>query len=170
MEQNTEQDMEKRLTVLMNEYGDSVLRMCCIYLRDYQLAEDMAQETFLRVYQHYGDFNNRSSLKTWILQIAINLCRNQMRTRWWKSRSRTEIGEIQTNEYEDSFLEREMILEEIGKLPPKYKEVILLYYYQELTITEIAEVIGEKESTVKARLVRARNKLKPELKEVLCYE
>lgn len=170
MEENTEQDMEKRLTVLMNEYGDSVLRMCCIYLRDYQLAEDMAQETFLRVYQHYGDFNNRSSLKTWILQIAINLCRNQMRTRWWKSRSRTEIGEIQTNEYEDSFLEREMILEEIGKLPPKYKEVILLYYYQELTITEIAEVIGEKKSTVKARLVRARNKLKPELKEVLCYE
>ncbi len=170
MEQNTEQDMEKRLTVLMNEYGDSVLRMCCIYLRDYQLAEDMAQETFLRVYQHYGDFNNRSSLKTWILQIAINLCRNQMRTRWWKNRSRTEIGEIRTDEYEDSFLEREMILEEIGKLPPKYKEVILLYYYQELTITEIAEVIGEKESAVKARLVRARNKLKPELKEVLCYE
>lgn len=163
-------DMEEYLTFLMNQYGNSVLRMCYVYLKDYQLAEDAAQETFIRVYQHYEEFHNRSSVKTWIIQIAINLCKNQMRTHWWKNRFHQEMIEVETSGYYDSFLDRQMVLMEISKLSVKYREVILLYYYQELTILEIADVLGEKESTIKARLVRAREKLKPELKEVLCYE
>jgi len=168
MEQN--EDIEKHLTRLMNEYGDSVLRMCYLYLHDYQLAEDVAQETFIKVYQHYGEFQNKSSIKTWILKIAINLCKNQMRTHWWKSRSEKEILEVDTKEYYDTFLDRQMVLSEIGKLSTKYKEVILLYYYQELTIPEIANLLNEKESTIKARLVRGREKLKPDLAEVYGYE
>lgn len=163
-------DMEECLTFLMNSYGNSVLRMCYMYLKDYQLAEDVAQETFIRVYQHYGEFHNQSSIKTWIIQIAINLCKNQMRTHWWKSRFHQDIIEIETVECYDSFLDRQMVFDEISKLSTKYREVILLYYYQELTISEIAKVLNEKESTIKARLVRARERLKPELKEVLCYE
>lgn len=168
MEQNN--DMDERLIVLMNEYGDSVLRMCYVYLKDYQLAEDMAQETFIKVYQHYEEFQNQSSVKTWILKIAINLCKNQMRTHWWKYRSQQELVEAGTDEYYDSFLDRQVVLTEIAKLPVKYREIILLYYYQELSILEIAALLNEKESTIKARLVRARKKLKPELAEVLCYE
>lgn len=168
MEQNN--DMDERLIVLMNEYGDSVLRMCYVYLKDYQLAEDMAQETFIKVYQHYEEFQNQSSVKTWILKIAINLCKNQMRTHWWKYRSQQELVEAGIDEYYDSFLDRQVVLTEIAKLPVKYREIILLYYYQELSILEIAALLNEKESTIKARLVRARKKLKPELAEVLCYE
>lgn len=168
MENNA--DMEEYLTFLMNQYGNSVLRMCYVYLKDYQLAEDMAQETFVRVYQHYEEFHNLSSIKTWIIQIAINLCKNQMRTHWWKERFHQEIIEVEADGYYESFLDRQMVLTEISKLSVKYREVILLYYYQELTIREIADVLGEKESTIKARLVRAREKLKPELKEELCCE
>lgn len=168
MEQN--EDIEKYLTRLMNEYGDCVLRMCYLYLHDYQMAEDVAQETFIKVYQHYGEFQNKSSVKTWILKIAINLCKNQMRTHWWKYRSDKEFLEADTNEYYDTLLDKQMVLSEIGKLSTKYKEVILLYYYQELTVPEIASLLNEKESTIKARLVRGRKKLKPELAEVFCYE
>lgn len=168
MEQNEE--IEKRLTLLMNEYGDSVLRMCYIYLHDYQLAEDVAQETFIKVYQHYGEFQNKSSIKTWILKIAINLCKNQIRTHWWKCRSDKEFLEADTCEYYDTVLDRQMVLSEIGKLSAKYREVILLYYYQELTISEIASLLNEKESTIKARLVRGRKQLGSELAEVFCYE
>ena len=167
---NEHEDMDKRLAILMNEYGDSVLRMCYLYLKDYQLAEDVAQETFIRVYQHYGEFKKQSSIKTWILQIAINLCKNQIRTKWLKTRSEYEIPEISEDGYYDSFLNRQMVLQEISKLSIKYREVLLLYYYQELSISDISNMLGEKESTIKARLVRARNKLKPELKEVFCYE
>ena len=78
--------------------------------------------------------------------------------------------EADTNEYYDTLLDKQMVLSEIGKLSTKYKEVILLYYYQELTVPEIASLLNEKESTIKARLVRGRKKLKPELAEVFCYE
>ena len=93
-----------------------------------------------------------------------------MRTHWWKDRSDQELLEADTSESYDSFLDRQLVLNEIAKLPAKYKEVILLYYYQELAISEIASLLNEKESTIKARLVRARRKLKPELAEVFCYE
>lgn len=165
-------NMEEYLTFLMNSYGNSVFRMCYAYLKDYQLAEDVAQETFIRVYQHYGEFRNQSSIKTWIIQIAINLCKNQMRTHWWKNRFHQmfmDVEEEATDSY-DSILNGQLILEEISKLPVKYREVILLYYYQELTISEIAKILYMKESTIKARLVRAREKLKPRLREVLWGE
>lgn len=164
------ENIDDCLTVLMNEYGDSVLRMCYVYLHDYQLAEDVAQETFIKVYQHYGEFQNKSSIKTWILKIAINLCKNQMRTHWWKCRSEKELLEADTKEDYDTFLDRQIVLSEIGKLSVKYKEVLLLYYYQELTISEIADLLNEKESTIKARLVRGRDRLKPKLAEVYGYE
>ncbi len=165
-------NMEEYLTFLMNSYGNSVFRMCYVYLKDYQLAEDVAQETFIRVYQHYDNFHNQSSIKTWIIQIAINLCKNQMRTHWWKNRFHQVCLEIEeeTTECYDSILNGQLILEEISKLSVKYREVILLYYYQELTIPEISKVLDVKESTVKARLVRAREKLKPRLREVLWDE
>ena len=80
-----------------------------------------------------------------------------------------DVEEEATDSY-DSILNGQLILEEISKLPVKYREVILLYYYQELTISEIAKILYMKESTIKARLVRAREKLKPRLREVLWGE
>lgn len=169
MEKND--DIDGYLTFLMNTYGNSVFRMCYVYLKDYQLAEDIAQETFIRVYQHYGEFCNRSSIKTWIIQIAINLCKNQMRTHWWKNRFHQGIEEVEeAADCYDSILNGQLILNEICKLSIKYREVILLYYYQELTISEISKALDVKESTIKARLVRAREKLKPRLREVLWDE
>lgn len=163
-------DEEQRLKSLMDEYGDCVLRMCYVYLKDYQLAEDVTQETFIRVYQHLDKFQGQSSIKTWIVQIAINLSRNQMRTNWWRNRADEELPEISANEYMDTFVDRQLIMNEVSRLPLKYKEAILLYYYQELSIAEVAMVLHLNESTVKTRLARAKKKLKPELKEVLCYE
>lgn len=163
-------DIRKNLEPIMDTYGDAILRMCYIYLRDYQLAEDITQETFIRVYQHCDLFSGKSSLKTWITQIAINLCKNEMRTKWWKNCDRAERMEpVQEAPYDDR-LNRQVIAGEIARLPKKYREVILLYYYQELTIPEIAEISGERKSAIKTRLSRARAMLKPELQEGLCYE
>lgn len=63
---------EEIISRLINQYGNSILRMCYMYLKDYQLAEDVTQETFLQVYEKYETFENRSSEKTWITRIAIN--------------------------------------------------------------------------------------------------
>lgn len=172
MERVEKDDMDEKLTFLMNRYGDSVFRMCYAYLKDYQLAEDVAQETFIQVYQHYGEFRNQSSIKTWIIQIAINLCKNQMRTHWWKIQLYQRIMEVEEEAEEcyDSILNQQIIFEEISKLPVKYREVILLYYYQGLKISEIAKILNKTDSAIKSRLTRAREKLKPKLKQVLWNE
>lgn len=164
--------MDEGLTILMKRYGYSVFWMCYAYLKDYQLAEDVAQETFIRVYQHYGKFHNQSSVKNWIIRIAINLCKSQKMTHWWKKQLCEDIMEVE-EEIEERFeavLNQQIIFEEISKLSPKYREAILLYYYQDFKISEIAVIMGEKDSTIKSRLKRAREKLKPRLKMVLGAE
>lgn len=158
---------EETLTRLINQYGNSILRMCYIYLKDYQLAEDVTQETFLKVYENYKSFENRSSEKTWITRIAINQCKNCMRTRWFKRVRIDMIPEIIDNDNYDRILDKNAISLEIMKLPQKYKEVILLYYYQELSVKEIAIVLNQKETTILQRLRRAREHLKPGLQEAL---
>lgn len=156
---------EKVISELMSEYGDSILRMCYVYLKDYHLAEDVVQETFLQVYKNYDGFRQQSSVKTWITRIAVNLCKNQMRTRWFAVKREEEFPILSYAEDYDGVIDREQLITAIGNLKPKYREVILLFYYQEFSIKEIAELLGKKESTVKVRLKRAREQLKAELKE-----
>lgn len=75
---------EEILERLMREYGDSVFRMCFLYLKDYHLAEDATQETFIKAMRSYDSFLHNSKEKTWLIRIAINTCKNVMRTRWFR--------------------------------------------------------------------------------------
>lgn len=67
---------------MMKKYGNQVLRICYIYLKDYNLSEDATQETFIKVYNKYYLFNGKSSEITWITKIAINICNDYLRTAW----------------------------------------------------------------------------------------
>lgn len=161
---------EKIISELITEYGDSILRMCYIYLKDYHLAEDITQETFFQVYDNYESFQQQSAIKTWIIRIAINLCKNQMRTKWFSVKRQEEFPVLSYTEDYDGVIDREQLLTAIGNLKPKYREVVLLFYYQELSVKEIAELLDIKESTIKVRLKRAREQLKAILKEDYFYE
>ncbi|MFR2839748.1 MAG: sigma-70 family RNA polymerase sigma factor [Zhenhengia sp.] len=154
---------------MMREYGDTLLRMCIIYLKDRALAEDAVQETFIKVYQKYYTFNQISEEKTWIMRIAINVCKNYMRTSWFKRvKTGLDLETISKERIDQNFIERErqkQILSEIAELERKYKEVILLYYYQEMSTKEIASILHIKEGTVRVRLQRPRQKLSVQLEE-----
>lgn len=162
---------EEQLEHLMNQYGDQLLRLCYLYLKDYHLAEDALQETFLKVYQHLDEFRKESSEKTWMVRIAINTCKNMMR------RNHRE------DTYEDSWLEQipdqntvghlvnqMCVLAEIGRLPVKYREVILLHYYQELSTKEIAMILHVPNTTVSCRLKNAKKRLSHSFQEGYIYE
>nr|WP_307992036.1 sigma-70 family RNA polymerase sigma factor [uncultured Niameybacter sp.] len=159
---------------IIEEYGDSLLRMCTLYLKDRQLAEDAVQETFIKVYEKYDTFNRTSQEKTWIMRIAINTCKNYMRSSWFKRVITGFDLETTSKEKIDVGLEKkeqqEVLIKEIMSMGVKYKEVILLYYYQEMSIREIAQILHIKEGTVKVRLQRARQQLSVQLKEVHIYE
>ncbi|MBR5936639.1 MAG: sigma-70 family RNA polymerase sigma factor [Clostridiales bacterium] len=140
--------------------------MCFLYLKDHAMAEDAVQETFLRAFRHQDDFQGKSSVKTWITRIAINVCKDLLTDPWARHRSGEDLSDEASPEPSFSSEDRYVISGKIANLPPKYKEVILLHYYQELKLSEIAEILGESEATVKTRLKRARDMLRSELKGV----
>ena len=71
-------DMER----IVGAYGNAVLRMCFLYLKDSHLAEDASQETFLKVYRNYAQFDGTAGEKTWVMRIAINVCKDYLRSAW----------------------------------------------------------------------------------------
>ena len=165
---------------IMNQYGDYIVRLCYLYLKNWHLAEDASQEVFIKVYRYLEDFREDANEKTWISRIAINVCKNYRRTSWFR---KVQIGlqtEDEANILEDKVYQKEKSIEEelvnriessellkgVMSLPIKYREVILLHYYQELKISEIAEILHISEGAVKMRLSRGRNKMGNMLMEV----
>lgn len=158
-----ERNIDTEITRLITTYGNSILRMCFLYLKDIHLAEDALQDTYIKVYKNYSRFKGKASEKTWIMRIAINVCKNYLRSSWWK-RKNEEVS-LESITATENMVENDDLILEIMKLSYKYKEVILLYYYQELKIREIAQVLNIPESTVSVRLKRAREKLKISLED-----
>lgn len=159
---------EQVIERLIMEYGDTILRMCYLYLNDYHLAEDVAQETFIKAMKHYDSFNWKSSEKTWLTRIAINSCKNMMRINWFRlgrGHLKEDVQAFGTDPI-DNVLERESMTKAIQSLEVHDRELIILYYYQELSMKEIAQVIGKSENTTIQRMNRARKRLKKILMEV----
>lgn len=139
-------------------YGDGLLRLAFLYLHDRQLAEDAVQESFLRAFQGYDRFRGDSADKTWLTRITINVCKSLLR------RERPlPLSECPDDSYEAQFRD-DTVLQAVCGLPQKYREVVVLYYYQELSTPEIAQLLHLPRNVVTARLSRARAQLRPQLK------
>lgn len=157
----------------LKDYGTSLLRMCFLYLKDLQLAEDIVQETMVNAYLKYEEFNHQASVKSWLTRIAINRCKDYRRSAWFRRVSCVELeglgeqgGFLTKDEVSDQVETSHQYLDLIKAvfhLPVKYREVILLYYYQELSIKETASMLAVPESTVSTRLRRAKLALKKTL-------
>ena len=156
---------EQLFTELVNEHQTSLLRMCYLMLHDSGLAEDAVQETFVKAYRALSAFRGTSSLRTWLMRIAINTCRDMQRGSWLKHLSRT-VTLDQLAEPSESFPEDELAVNmEIARLPMKLREAVLLYYYQNMGIEEVAETLGIAVSSASERLKRAKEKLRYAMKE-----
>ena len=154
---------EAELEQLIDRYGDGLLRTCLLYLKDYGLAEDAVQETFLRAYRKFDTFEGRCSVKTWLTTIAINVCRNMLRSPWRRHTAGEEaLAQLRT---EDPALPDPTVARAVMRLPREQRIAVILFYVQELKIREIAQVTGVPTATVSSRLNRARSKLRAELKE-----
>ncbi|MYL49973.1 sigma-70 family RNA polymerase sigma factor [Halobacillus litoralis] len=170
--EQTERSTDKEILVdLMESYGGMVVRIAFTYVKDQQLAEDLAQDVFIRCYQHLHTFEHRSSYKTWVYRITINHCKDHVRS--WSFRNlipfepmKMEKGK-ETTSISDQILkeeENQVLFQKVLKLSVKLREVIIFYYYEELSVEEVAELLGVNVNTVKTRLHRARNSLKRMLK------
>ena len=158
-----ENDRQDTLARLMEEHGDRLYRLCLLLLRDPHLAEDAVQDTFFRAWRS-GGFRGESGEKTWLTAIAVNVCRDYRRLYWYRKRLDGEELLEQIPAPPDAEPQDDEILRQVFALAPKYRELVLLYYWQELTVPEIAALLHEKENTVSTRLRRARAQLRETLK------
>jgi len=157
-------DMESVIGRMLSNYGNALLRMCFLYLKDVHLAEDAVQETFIKIYRKYSGFNHNADEKTWITRIAINVCKNYLRNPWRKHVDESAVLEDIPSDGGIAGAQDDRLIAEIMRLSVKYKDVIILYYYQSLKIREISHVLKIPEATVSTRLGRARGMLKKRLK------
>ncbi len=151
---------EQRLTHMVEAYQGMLLRVCYVCLKDMQQAQDATQETFLKAYRELDRFREASSEKTWLIRIAINTCRSMQRSAWFRHTDRRITPEdlpLAAGTAVDD--ERLDLMCSLLKLPEKLREVTLLYYWQEMTVQEIAQILGIAHSSVSVRLQRAREKL-----------
>lgn len=154
---------EDGLARLLDSWGDRLLRLCTLYLKDVHLAEDAVQETLIRAWQNAGAFRGESSETTWITRIAVNVCKSYLRSPWKRRRAPAEELEALFVPADDMQVD-DTLPRAILSLSRPYREVVILYYYQELKAREIAALLHLPVSTVTARLSRARAKLRDALK------
>lgn len=157
---------EEALISLVTQYETSILRTCYMYLQDKGLAEDATQETFLKAYKAFPNFRGECNEKTWLMRIAINTCRDIKRSSWFRNIDR-RITIDSLPETSDAFHDDsdDDLAEAILNLSTKYKEVILLYFYQDMTMAEIAQVLKVSIATVGRRIKLACSKLESLLKK-----
>lgn len=143
-------------------YGDTIFRVAYSYLKNRADAEDVMQETLLKLYREPGTFESDEHQKRWLIRVAVNQCRSLLRSSWLRQ---TVPLEEQLDAPVFDHPEQSELFEQVMALPKKYRLVVYLYYYEGYQAREIAEVLHRNLSTVQTWLMRARGLLQRSLKE-----
>lgn len=167
---------EQAFRIAMESYSEYLLKIAYLYVKDWQISEDIVQDVFLIYYEKIEQFEERSSLKTYLVRITINKCKDYLKSWRYRKLSLTNIF-FGTKKDDSPLIKQEECLhiaDAVLHLPLHLREVIIHYYYDELSVLEIAVLLSLSDNTVKTRLRRARQLLKKELTyeewEVLSHE
>ena len=156
--QSAKEKRQKQLEALeyVERFRGTIWDAIMQVLHDPYLAEDAFQETMVKAWRALPGFRGESGAKTWLFHIAVNTCRDMLRTGWMRMRRRSVPLEVMPElaGQEDERL-REMTAAVLA-LPDKYRETVVLFYYKQMKIREIAEALHIPQNSVSSRLRRAR--------------
>lgn len=147
-----------RLETVIRTYENTLYRAALAILGDPQEAEDVVQDTFLRLWEKAPIFESPAHERAWLLKVAVNGCKSRLRSPWHRRTAPL------LDSYPAADPEEQAVLEVIQSLPPKDRTVLHLYYYEGYQTAEIAAMTGWREGTVRSRLARARDRLRELLK------
>lgn len=149
---------DDQINDVLTRYSNMVYRLALSRTRNIADAEDILQEVFLRLIHKKPQFENEEHRKAWLIRVTVN-CSSKLLTSAWFRRTvpLEEELKFQTREKSDVYYA-------VIELPLKYRTVIHLYHYEDMSISQISDVLAIKESTIKSLLLRARQMLKTKLK------
>ena len=159
--QNTS-ELEKEVTMAKIfedaylRHVDMLYRVCFSYMKNAADTEDIVSETFVKLIRHEPGFQDAEHEKAWLLRVAINLCKDDLKS-WW--RNRADIDDHRYLESESPFEDDETLKIVLG-LPERYKAAIYLYYYEGYSSSEIARMLTKPRSTILYHLHMARKLMK----------
>lgn len=149
--------------VAVRTYADMVYRLACLNTNNKETAEDVFQTVFLKLVSHQESIISEEHLKAWLIRVTINQCKSVATTAWNRKRASYEDAMLMEEpEEQEDFSD---VYEAVRELPDKYRDVIHLFYYEQLTVKDIAGILDTKEATVKTWLSRGRKLLGEKLKE-----
>jgi RNA polymerase sigma-70 factor (ECF subfamily) len=163
----SELDKDIFLERIMDEYGERLTKLSYNYVRDWGQAQEVVQDVFVICYKHLDEYHHINSFKSWIYRVTINKCKDKLRSSLLKrfifnNEIFKNMNSMEPTP-EDQVLkdkEAEFLSECVLSLPIKYREVIILFYYEELSIDEISSLLNMNPNTIKTRLKRSRDLLK----------
>lgn len=155
--------MEKnRYVKVVQKYSNTVFRAAYQYCGNKSDAEDVVQNTFMKLLEKEECFADDEQAKFWLIRVAMNECKSLWRTSW-----KRKVTSMEDLSAEPAFVmpERSELYYAVRELPVKYRQVVHLYYFEDYSVREIAGIMKLSETAVQNRLLRARQKLKEKLKE-----
>ena len=153
--------VNQQAEALLDRHGESILRLAYSYLHTQSDAEDILQDTLIQYLRTSPTLESPAHEKAWLLRVAGNLSKNLLRAQGYRQADQLEETLV-TQEREDL----SYVWDAVKALPVPYRETIHLFYYEGYSTAQIAQILDQKESTVRSRLKRGREKLRPLLEEV----
>ena len=153
------------LNDVITRWEKPMLRLCFAYLCDTALAEDAVQETFFKAWKCYDRFSGNAAEKTWLTRIAINTCKDLLKSAWMRNTDRSVSmdslpeGSVPFDARDDT------VTRAVMSLPAREKEAALLHWYHGMSLDEMARVLRIPRSTIHYRLKKAKTLLKTELED-----
>lgn len=154
--------MRQSVQELFETYRDSLYILAFNVCKNAEDAKDVVQDTFMQYYTVKKEFENEQHIRAWLIRVTVNKAKNVNRTFW--RRNKVSIEEYMAS-LEFDTPESEELFETVMQLPDKYRVVVHLFYYEDYSVHEIAEILNLSESNVKVRLSRARSLLREKLRE-----
>lgn len=158
---NTEQIAE-----LFKKYGDEVFRTCLLFLKNRESAEDAVMEAYLRAIPAYSRFKRVSSEKTWLIRIAVNICKDMLKSPAYKRNVGSDpLLELAGGDELSDIEQKNEVSSAIASLPRTYREAAVLHLYNGFSIKECAKIVGVPQTTMAYRVRKAKEMLRDRLSE-----
>ena len=157
---------EAEIAAVYDRHANMLYRVAMSHLNNSEDAQDAVQDVFARYISAAPTFSDEEQERAWLIRVTVNHCRDILKSPWRKRRvSRTELSGA-SEEPVFAMEEQKTLFQAVMALPEKYRMVLYLFYYEELSVREMAVLLNLSQTAVTTRLSRAREKLKLQLTEV----